>query len=90
MPAIEFDAAKDKANVSKHGISLSRAADMKVLAILQVDGIDYGETRYRAFGMIDDRAHCLVFTERSGAMRIISLRRAHEKEIARYVKTQGP
>jgi uncharacterized protein len=87
MSIIEFDAEKDKANVVKHGISLSRAPDLRISAILEDDRYDYGETRYRAFGMIDDQAHCMVFAERKGVMRIISLRRAHAKEIARYVKT---
>ncbi len=74
--------------MAKHGISLARAQDMRVLAILEDDRHDYGETRFRAFGMIDDQAHCLVFAERNDAMRIISLRRAHTKEMSRYVKTQ--
>jgi uncharacterized protein len=87
MSVIEFDAEKDRANIAKHGISLARAKDINVLAIIVDDRFDYGETRYRAFGMIDDQAHCLVFAERNNVMRIISLRRAHAKEIARYVKT---
>jgi uncharacterized protein len=87
MSVIEFDAEKDRANIAKHGISLARAKDISVLVILEDDRFDYGETRYRAFGMIDDQAHCLVFAERNNVMRIISLRRAHAKEIARYVKT---
>jgi uncharacterized protein len=87
MSAIEFDAEKDRANIAKHGISLVRAKDINVLAIIVDDRFDYGETRYRAFGMIGDQAHCLVFAERNNVMRIISLRRAHAKEIARYVKT---
>jgi len=89
MSKIEFDETKEAANLTKHGISLARAKDLKVLAILEDDRIDYGEQRFRAFGTIDGQAHCLVFTERNGVMRIISLRRAHAKEIARYAKTQN-
>jgi uncharacterized protein len=88
MSNIAFDEEKDRTNKAKHGISLARAADLRVLAILEDDRIDYGETRYRAFGMIDELAHCLVFTERNREMRIISLRRAHDKEMARYAATQ--
>lgn len=87
MSIITFDDVKDKANLAKHGISLARAVDMRVLAILEDDRFDYGETRYRAFGMIDDQAHCMVFAERNNTMRIISLRRAHAKEMSRHVKT---
>jgi uncharacterized protein len=90
MSDIEFDAEKNNANIAKHGISFARAQDMQVLAILEDKRFDYGETRYRAFGLIDGLAHCLVFAERKSSMRIISLRRAHAKEIDRYVKTQDP
>ena len=85
MTRIEFDPAKDDTNIAKHGISLARAEDMSVLAIIEDDRHPYGETRYRAFGMIDGMAHCLVFTERSGVLRAISLRRAHAREMKRYV-----
>jgi uncharacterized protein len=88
MSVIEFDAEKDMANLAKHGISLDRAKDIKVLAIVEDDRFDYGETRYRAFGLIDDQAHCLVFAERNDVLRAISLRRAHAKEMSRHVKTQ--
>ena len=46
---------------------------------------DYGETRYRAWGLIDGKAYCLAFTDRNGTLRAISLRRARKKEIDRYV-----
>ena len=82
---IEFDAAKDAANIAKHGVSLARAEDFEVLAIVEDGRRDYGETRYLAFGRLDGEPHCLVFTDRNGALRAISLRRAHRKEMDRYV-----
>jgi uncharacterized DUF497 family protein len=82
---IEFDPAKDKTNVAKHGISLSRATEFEILAFIEDDRREYRETRYRAWGLIDDMPHCLVFTIRRGQVRAISLRRAHKKEIDRYV-----
>lgn len=83
---IEFDPDKDEANVAKHGISLDRAADLEIEAVVPDDRRDYGEPRIRAFGMIDGEAHCLVFTARDGHVRAISLRRAHTKEYRRYVR----
>lgn len=57
----------------------------QILAFL-VDGrSEYGEVRYRAWGLIDGRAHCLAFTDRDGRIRAISLRRAHQKEMRRHV-----
>ena len=48
------------------------------------DRFDYGEPRYRAYGLLDRQPYCLVFTIRDGAYRPISLRRAHAKELKRY------
>ena len=84
MIAIVFDPAKDKANVAKHGISLARVVDMEMLATVEDDRFDYGETRYRAFGIIDDVTYCAAFTLSDHNLRVISLRRAHAKEMRRH------
>ena len=81
---IEFDPAKDEQNILKHGISLARAAEMEIVSFLEDDRQEYGETRFRAWGLIDGQYHCLAFTYRQGRVRAISLRRAHNKEIKRY------
>jgi uncharacterized DUF497 family protein len=51
------------------------------------DRKDYGEVRYRAFGVIDARIYVLVFTARGAQTRIISLRRANAKERQNYAET---
>jgi uncharacterized DUF497 family protein len=92
-----YDPAKDVANQSKHGqskhgLSLAMFAGFDDdPAIVVDDRIDYGETRYRAFGRIDDIGHCLIFTLAGDTMRLISLRRARDKEMARhgYPPTSG-
>lgn len=86
MAIIEYDPEKDLANRQKHGLSLARAKDMDILAILEDDRNAYGEVRYRAWGLIDRQPHCLAFTYRDGHLRAISLRRAHKKEFERYVE----
>jgi len=82
---IEFDPAKDEANVVKHGISLARASDLEILAFQEDVRFGYGEIRYRAWGTIDGAAYCLAFVSREGRLRAISLRRAHNKEVRRHV-----
>ncbi len=89
MTAIEFDPAKDEGNIAKHGVSLSRASDFEILHYVEDDRTDYGETRYRAWGLLDDKWHCLAFTVRNGRIRAISLRRASTKEIERHVPESG-
>ena len=85
MP-VAFDPAKDEINRAKHGISLGRAEDLEIAVVIEDDRFEYGEARYRAFGFIDARPHCLVFTAKEGDVRAISLRRAHWKEFNRYVR----
>lgn len=80
--AIEFDPAKDAANIAKHGVSLARAADLEVLS--RVDDNRFGEPRFRAYGLIDGAAYCLAYTIRGANVRAISLRRAHQEEMDRY------
>jgi len=81
---IEFDREKDESNRAKHGLSLAQAAEMQIEVI--VPDPFAGETRFRAFGRIDERACCLVFTQRDGGVRAISLRRAHLREYQRHVR----
>lgn len=81
---IEFDPDKDAINIAKHGVSLARAIDLEIIAAKQDERFDYGEMRFRAWGLIDDEAYCLAFTTRDNRVRAISLRRAHEKEMKRH------
>ena len=80
----DFDPAKEAINLAKHGISLARWVDLDVLAIIRDDRFEYGEPRYRAYGLIEGVALCLVFTIRSERYRPISLRRVHAKEMRRH------
>jgi uncharacterized protein len=81
---IEFDPVKDEANIVKHGVSLSRADELDMLAY--VADHRFAESRFRLYGLIDDEAYCLAGTDRDGIVRVISLRRAHAKEMRRYVR----
>ena len=88
---IEFDPAKDAANIVKHGLSLADFAGFDDAPIIRIDGRqEYGEVRYRAWGRIGERGFCQVFTAVPGGMRIISFRRAHEKEMKRYGWSDTP
>ena len=45
---------------------------------------NYGEERFRALGKIDGKIFVVVYTRRSLAVRIISARRANQREVKRY------
>jgi hypothetical protein len=80
---VDFDPAKNAINLSKQ-VYRWRAGLIWKFALVNDDRFQYGEPRYRAYGLIDDLAHCLVFTIRDGQYRPISLRRAHAKEMKRH------
>jgi uncharacterized protein len=84
----EWDNAKNKANISKHGVSFDRAsealADSNALDIF--DDLHNGfEDRFITIGKIADGLVLVVWTERAdGSIRIISARQAAKCEAKRY------
>jgi uncharacterized DUF497 family protein len=83
---IEFDAAKDKANRARHGVSLIQAArlDWDWACVVFDDRIAYGEDRFIATGTVAGRVYVVVFTMRGEVMRVISMRAANRQEFQRY------
>jgi uncharacterized protein len=84
---IEFDPAKNAANLAKHGISLAEANEFDfTAAVVTVDDrFEYGEVRFRAFAYANGQGRCLVFAAiGSTTIRAISYRRARQKEMQRY------
>ncbi|ADC72193.1 protein of unknown function DUF497 [Thioalkalivibrio sp. K90mix] len=85
---IEFDADKDAANLAKHGVSLGDALWLEWDTLLAMEDRrkSYGECRMLGYALMGDRLYCVVYTDRSSVRRIISLRKANNREIARYVE----
>ena len=81
---IEFDPAKNEANLAKHGVTLAAAADLDVLQV--VEDHRFAERRFRLYGLLDGQPHCLAATLDRGIVRAISFRRAHLKEYRRHVR----
>ena len=90
MP-IEFDdtkSAKNKADPSR-GFGLGKAADFEWGSCVTFpdDREDYGEIRLISIGFIQQRLHVVVWTRRGHVTRIISLRKANQREV-KYYETQ--
>lgn len=83
---LAFDPAKDKINRVKHGVSLGEAAGFDWSSVLAKPDrrADYGEPRQIGYGPIGRRLYCVVFVDRGETRRIISLRKANNREIDRY------
>jgi uncharacterized DUF497 family protein len=85
---ITYDPNKDAANQQKHGVSLAEAAQIEWdTALERLDNRnDYGEDRYTTLGAIGNRLYCVVYVEREGKRRVISLRKANKREVTKYVE----
>lgn len=87
---VDFDPIKSERNRRERGLAFERAVefDFSSALIAQDDRNDYGETRYVALGMLGHRLHVLCFTEVTDGIRVISFRKANDREVARYAKAQ--
>lgn len=83
---ITYDPNKDTVNQQKHGVSLAEAAQIEWDTALERldDRNDYGEDRYQALGFIENRLYCVVYVDREEGRRIISLRKANNREYKEY------
>jgi uncharacterized DUF497 family protein len=82
----EWDETKREANLAKHGIDFAEVEGFEQLASVIVPDRrrDYGEDRFRAYFRLDGEGRALSFTWRGQRIRVISLRRAREREMRRY------
>ena len=86
---LEWDAAKNRANIRKHGFDFAEAEEMFRGALLVRPDTreDYGERRWIGIGMVQGRVAFVAFAERpNDTIRIISLRKADHEERKEYEK----
>ena len=83
---ITFDPAKRDRTLAERGLDFARAAE--VFAGRQLTGEDsrfaYGEQRLITVGVLDGRMVVVVWTPRGNARHVISMRKANEREKAKY------
>ncbi len=85
MVSFEFDENKSKSNLSKHGIDFIEAQMLWNDAdLLEIPAKTQDETRFLVVGMIADKHWSGVITYRANNIRIISVRRSREEEVALY------
>jgi len=82
----EFDPAKNRSNLAKHGIPLSEAEDFEweTADVDEDTRYPYDEQRFSATGMIGGQLHVMICCDRDDAVRVISLRKATNREKKRY------
>ena len=77
-----WDANKNSSNIEKHGFDFSDAESVFENPHFIFEDIrqDYGEKRLTVIGWIKSRLVVLIYTKRNEYRRIISLRKANERE----------
>ena len=90
MVLITFDPAKNERNIRERNLPFESAAEFDFEnALVHTDTRqEYGETRYVALGNLRGRLHVLCFTETSDGIRVISFRKANDREVRNYAKVQ--
>ncbi|MEO7673060.1 MAG: BrnT family toxin [Pyrinomonadaceae bacterium] len=79
----EWDDAKNKENIRKHGFDFADAWEIfeAPMHIRQDTRFDYGEVRWFGIGSLGNRIVAIAFTEPDESIvRIISLRKAFKRE----------
>ncbi len=85
---LEWNEEKRQLTLEKRGLDFSDAA--LVFAgdnLINTEDVrqDYGETRIITVGYLNERMVVIVWTQRGENRRIISMRKANEREYAEYI-----
>lgn len=83
----EWDEAKSEACFRNRGFDFAYAAFAFAdpdRMVRQDSRYSYGEDRYQLIGRIEERLFVLVYAPRNDVMRIISARKANQREVKLY------
>lgn len=85
---IEFDSAKRDKTLLERGLDFARAGEVfsGVHVTIEDTRLDYKEQRFISVGTLDARMLVIVWTPRGGGYRIISMRKANEREIKKFTQ----
>ena len=88
---VEFDPVKRDKALAERGLDFSRAAEVFEARHFTAEDerAGYSEPRYITEGQLDGRMVVMVWTPRGEARRIISTRKANEREQARHAHRLG-
>ena len=83
---ISFDPRKDETTRLTRGFSLALGETVirQRVIIFSDDRQDYGEERQVCLGYVENRLFVCVFTMRETTYHIISVRKANDREVAKY------
>lgn len=84
-PLFEYDQAKSRSNLRKHGIDFETAKALwRDPSLLEIPARTLGEPRFLLIGTIGPKHWSAVVTYREERVRFISVRRSRREEIRLY------
>lgn len=83
---IDYDEEKRQLTLLERGLDFAKAHEIFEGSEFtwEDDRFDYGEVRYNTLGALDGRLVAVTWTVRKENRRIISMRKANDREQARY------
>jgi uncharacterized DUF497 family protein len=89
-PEFEWDDSKAQRNLARHGVAFEAIRGFDWSSCVTFDDLrfDYRERRQVSFGLVGERLHVVVWTDRQGRRRLISFRRANRRETRDFYRRQ--
>ena len=87
---ITFDPVKNERNLRERGLPFQLVEGLDWYSALVEEDVRklYQEARYVAIGFIGGRLFVVIFTPAADGVRVISFRKANQREVKRYEKAQ--
>ena len=88
---ISYDLPKRDWTLANRGLDFEDAAQVfdGLTAEVEVKRKDYGETRTMCFGLLDSRMVVIGYTQRGSVRHVFSMRKANDREHARFAPYFG-
>ena len=83
---ITFDPRKSERNLRERNLGFEQAAEFDFASASYDNEVRNGEHRLLAVGYLNKRLHVLCFLPRDRGIRVISFRKANDREARRYGK----
>lgn len=80
---ITYDPAKNEKNIRERGLDFERASNFEFGDALTRNVLRHGEWRLEALGYLEGRLHLLCYKVNPIGIRVISFRKANEREAKR-------
>ena len=88
---IEYDPNKSRRNAEERNLPFDKVVefDWHTALIYTDERFQYSELRYAALGFVGMRLHFLCYTPMADVFRVISFRKANQREVKHYEKTHN-